>query len=169
MKKSLITALLGCFLATPLFVQAENSYVSVGVGQSNYDHPGYDENGTGVSIAFGQSITDVIGYEVGYVHFGSVESDGLKLDNQSVYLAGVGTYPLSEAFSAYGKLGATINRYSGESAFGSDSETRLRPLIGAGLGYKFAKEWSGAIEYVYFGETSDLKMSMWSANLRYHF
>jgi len=169
MKKSLIAALLGCALAAPLFAQAENSYVSVGVGNSSYDAPNFDEGATDVGIAFGQSVTDVVGYEVGYVHFGSAKSDGFKLDTQSVYLAGVGTYPLSEAFSVYGKLGATINRYSEKSVFGSDSETRLRPLIGVGLGYKFTKEWSGAVEYVYFGELMDLKMSMWSANLRYHF
>lgn len=165
MKKSLIAGLLGCVLAAPLFAQAENSYVSVGVGHSSYDHPDFDKDATGVSLAFGQSITDSVGYEVGYVHFGSAKSDGFKLDTQSVYLAGVGTYPLSEAFSVYGKLGATINRYSSDS----DSETKLRPLVGAGLGYKFSKEWSAGLEYVYFGEYSDLTMSMLSANLRYHF
>ena len=169
MKKSLIAALLGCALIAPLFAQAENSYVSVGVGNSSYDAPNFDEGATGVSIDFGQSVTDVVGYEVGYVHFGSAKSDGLKFDAQSVYLAGVGTYPLSEAFSVYGKLGATVNRYSGETSFGSDSETKLRPLVGAGLGYKFSKEWSAGLEYVYFGEYSDLTLSMWSANLRYHF
>ena len=75
------------------------------------------------------------------------------------------TYPLSEAVSVYGKLGGTVNRY--EEA--GDNRTKLRGLIGAGLGYKFSKEWSAGLEYVYFGEYSDLKMSMWSANLRYHF
>ena len=76
-----------------------------------------------------------------------------------------GTYPVSEAVSAYGKLGATVNRYDDAG----DKHTKLRPLIGAGLGYKFTKEWSAGVEYVYFGEYLDLKMSMWSANLRYHF
>jgi opacity protein-like surface antigen len=169
MKKSLIAALLGCGLAAPLFAHAENSYVSVGVGNSSYDHPDFNEDATGVSLAFGQSVTDVIGYELGYVHFGSAKSAGVTLETQSVYLAGVGTYPLSEAFSVYGKLGATINRYTEDSAFFKDSETKLRPLIGAGLNYKFNKEWSAGLEYVYFGEYSDLTMSMWSANLRYHF
>jgi opacity protein-like surface antigen len=42
-------------------------------------------------------------------------------------------------------------------------------MLGAGVGYKFSKEWSAGLEYVYFGEYADLKMSMWSANLRYHF
>ena len=165
MEKSLIATLLVCALAAPLFAQAESSYVSVGVGNSSYDHRDFDEGAKGVSLAFGQSLTDVAGYEVGYVHFGTAKSDEFKLDAQSVYLAGVGTYPLSEAFSGYGKLGATVNRYSSDS----DSETKLRPLVGAGLGYKFSKEWSGGLKYVYFGEYSDLKLSMWSANLRYHF
>ncbi len=169
MKKSLIAALLGCVLAAPLFAQAEGSYVSVSVGNSKYDYAGGDSGATGVGIAYGQSVTDMVGYEVGYVHFGSMKESGVKLDTQSFYLAGVGTYPLSEAVSVYGKLGATVNRYSGESALGKDSETKLRPLIGAGVGYKFTKEWSAGLEYVYFGEYSDLKMSMWSANLRYHF
>jgi opacity protein-like surface antigen len=134
------------------------------VGNSKYDHPGFDKTATGVGIAYGQSITDMVGYEVGYVHFGNVKPLGFKLDTQSFYLAGVGTYPLSETVSVYGKLGATVNRYDD-----GDINTKLRPMIGAGLGYKFTKEWSAGVEYVYFGEYSDLKMSMWSANLRYHF
>ena len=58
-----------------------------------------------------------------------------------------------------------MNRYEADG----DNKTKLRGLIGAGLGYKFSKEWSAGLEYVYFGEYADLKMSMWSANLRYHF
>ena len=165
MKNSLIAALLGCVLAAPLFAHAEDSYVSVSVGNSKYDHPNLDKSATGVGIAYGQSVTDMVGYEVGYVHFGNVKSSGFKFDTQSFYLAGVGTYPLSEAVSVYGKLGATVNRYDDDG----DKHTKLRPMIGAGLGYKFTKEWSAGVEYVYFGEYLDLKMSMWSANLRYHF
>ena len=165
MKNSLIAALLGCVLAAPLFAHAEDSYVSVSVGNSKYDHPDIDKTATGVGIAYGQSVTDMVGYEVGYVHFGNVKPSGLKFDTQSFYLAGVGTYPLSEVVSVYGKLGATVNRYYDDGA----TYTKLRPMIGAGLGYKFTKEWSAGLEYVYFGEYSDLKMSMLSANLRYHF
>ena len=47
MKKSLLAALLGCVLAAPLFAHAENSYVSVGVGNSSYDHPDFDEGEIG--------------------------------------------------------------------------------------------------------------------------
>jgi len=165
MKNSLMAALLGCMLAAPLLAQAEDSYVSVSVGNSKADHPNFDKSATGVGIAYGQSVTDMVGYEVGYVNFGSVKVDGFKLSSQSFYLAGVGTYPLNEAFSVYGKLGATVNRYDDDG----DKHTKLRPMIGAGVGYKFTKEWSAGVEYVYFGEYSDLKMSMWSANLRYHF
>ena len=164
MKNSLIAALLGCVLVAPLFAHAENSYVSVSVGNSEYDHPLIDKSATGVGIAYGQSVTDMVGYEVGYVHFGSVKPLGINVETQSFYLAGVGTYPLSEAFSVYGKLGATVNHYDD-----GDKHTKLRPMIGAGLGYKLSKKWSAGLEYVYFGEYSDLKMSMWSANLRYHF
>lgn len=165
MKNSLIAALLGCVLAAPLFAHAEDSYVSVSVGNSKYDLSDTDKTATGVGIAYGQSITDMVGYEVGYVHFGNVKPAGFKLDAQSFYLAGVGTYPLSSAFSVYGKLGATVNHYSGDG----NSETKVLPLVGAGLGYKFTKEWSAGLEYVYFGEYDNLTMSMWSANLRYHF
>jgi len=170
MKNSLMAALLGCVLAAPLFAHAEDSYVSVSVGKSKYDVPGDHEEATGVGIAYGQSITDMVGYEVGYVHFGSISPiSNAKLETQSFYLAGVGTYPLSETFSVYGKLGATVNRYTGELDGEKGKETKLRPMLGAGVGYKFSKEWSAGLEYVYFGEYADLKMSMWSANLRYHF
>ena len=165
MKKSLLAVLLGCMLAAPLFAQAEDSYVSVSVGNSKYDLSDTDKTATGVGIAYGQSITDMVGYEVGYVHFGEVKPIDTKLNAQSFYLAGVGTYPLNEAFSVHGKLGATVNHYSGNG----NSETKVLPMLGAGLGYKFTKEWSAGLEYVYFGEYENLTMSMWSANLRYHF
>ena len=165
MKNSLLAALLGCVLAAPLFAHAEDSYVSVSVGNSKYDLPDTDKTATGVGIAYGQSITDMVGYEVGYVHFGEVKPIDTKLNAQSFYLAGVGTYPMNEAFSVYGKLGATVNHYSGNGS----SETKVLPMLGAGLGYKFTKEWSAGLEYVYFGEYDNLTMSMWSANLRYHF
>ena len=165
MKKSLLAVLLGCVLAAPLFAQAEGSYVSVSVGDSKYDLSDTDKTATGVGIAYGQSITDMVGYEVGYVRFGSVTPIDVKVNAQSFYLAGVGTYPLSEAVSVYGKLGGTANRYEADG----DNKTKLRGLIGAGLGYKFTKEWSAGVEYVYFGDYSDLKLSTWSANLRYHF
>ncbi len=111
MKNSLLAVLLGCVLAAPLFAQAQDSYVSVSAGKSTYDFPGYDDDTTGVGIAYGQSITNIVGYEVGYVNFGSLRPiSNAKVKTQSFYLAGVGTYSLSEAFSVYGKLGVTMNR-----------------------------------------------------------
>ena len=86
MKKSLLTVLLGCVLAAPLFAQAEGSYVSVSVGDSKYDFQDMKKGATGVGIAYGQSITDMVGYEVGYVRFGSVTPIDVKVNAQSFYL-----------------------------------------------------------------------------------
>lgn len=179
MQKKLLAALLGAVLVVPVTAQAEGSYFKVGVGESEYDFDSFKDNKTAVSLAYGFAVDKNFGVELGYLNFGKLraatDDSWATLENQSAYLAGVGSVPLTDAFSIYGKLGVSLNHtkgaYSNPVESGSGSETKTRPLVGFGLSYNFTKDIAGTLEYHYVGkiEGTDVKMSMATAGIKYGF
>ena len=163
MKKLLIVAMIGvasAASAAPAATDAMDSYVSVSVGEARYKFAGDSETNTGFGIAFGQTVSEYAGYELGYANLGSF-GDGT---GHGFYLAGVARYPVADAFSVYGKIGPTVNYFSGDN-----SETRVRLLLGAGVSYQFDKNWAATLEYTHFGETLGVTPTLWSVGVRYHF
>ncbi len=179
MQKKLLTALLGAVIVLPVAAHAEGSYFKVGVGESEYDFDTFKENKTAVSLAYGFAVDKNFGVELGYLNFGKqrwvFEDFSASIQNQSVYLAGVGSVPLTDAFSIYGKLGVSLNHtkaaYSIPGESGSGSDTQTRPLVGFGLSYNFTKDIAGTLEYHYVGKIdgTDVKMSMATAGIKYGF
>ena len=162
MKKFFIAALISCASAAAVAADAPESYVSGFVGRGEYKFEGDREHHTGFGVAFGQSLSEFTGYEVGYANLGSFdEIDG---SGHALYLAGLAKYSVNNEFSVYGKIGPTVNYRSGD-----DSETRVRLLLGAGVSYKFDQNWAATLEYTHFGETSGIKPSLWSVGLRYYY
>ena len=162
MKNFLVAALIGCASVAAVAADTQESYVSGFVGRSEYKFDGEREHHTGFGVAFGQSLSEFTGYEVGYAHLGSFDqADG---SGHSLYLAGLAKYSVNNEFSVYGKIGPTVNYASGE-----DSETRVRLLLGAGVSYKFDQNWAATLEYNHFGKTLDVKPSLWSVGLRYYY
>ena len=163
MKKLFIVAMIGAASAAsaaPAATDAMDSYVSVSVGEARYKFDGDSETNTGFGIAFGQTVSEFAGYELGYANLGSL-GDGR---GHGFYLAGVARYPVADAFSVYGKIGPTVNYFSGDN-----SETRVRLLLGAGVSYQFDKNWAATLEYTHFGETLGVTPTLWSVGVRYHF
>ena len=179
MQKKLLAALLGAALVLPVAAHAEGSYFKVGVGESEYDFDSFKENKTAVSLAYGFAVDKNFGVELGYLNFGkqrwAIPDYSASIENQSVYLAGVGSVPLTDAFSVYGKLGVALNHtkgaYSTPDESGSGSETKTRPLVGFGLSYNFTKDIAGTLEYHYVGKIpdTDVKMSMATVGIKYGF
>ncbi|MEY5003703.1 MAG: hypothetical protein RL678_1512 [Pseudomonadota bacterium] len=193
MKKSFLAVLAVAALYVPWAAQAEESYVKVGVGQGQYKIPGDSERKTAFSLAFGQSLSENWGYELGYINFGKVSANGTEagLDvrtqarTESLYAAAVGTLPLSESFSLFGKLGIAVNYTKFNSVIAvpnpipggpaqalraSESETKAKPMIGVGAAYNFSKQIAVTAEYQYFGKVySDLKVDAWTVGLKYGF
>ncbi len=186
-KNQLLAALLSLAALMSVPAHAEGSYFSFGAGRSEYRLDGEAENKTALSLAYGQTVSERLGYEIGYVNFGSLGGsvsgdDGTvtaKFRVQSLYLAAVGTLPLSEDFSLYGKAGiaanyvkasATIADANG-SVSGTGSETKFGPMLGLGLSYSFTKTVAASVEYRYFHEVVDggLKASALTAGLSYKF
>ncbi len=149
------------------------------MGQSEYKVDSASENKTATSIDYGFSLNKNFGVEVGYVNFGKIESSTedtyVSMENQSVYLAAVGTLALTDAFSIYGKLGATSNRFEAgvdsPGLIGSVRETKTRPLLGVGLAYNFTKDIAGTLEYQQYGKAllENFELSTLTAGLKYNF
>lgn len=185
MKKTLLAALLSAALAAPFAAQAETSYVGVNLGQSSYKDfgPLSNEAVTGASLVYGFAVQPNFDVELGYIHHGKVSNTVGSGANamssngktETLYAAAVGKVGLTDAFSIHGKLGAAVSHTKAEdkspSKSSSASVTKLNPMLGAGLSYQFSKEWSAAVEYLYFPKPTDgnIKLQMWTVGARYHF
>lgn len=179
MQKKLLAALLGAALVLPVAAHAEGSYLKVDAGQSKYKNDLGKENETAASIAYGFSVDKNFGVELGYINFGKIKDVGEgfsgSTQRQALYLAGVGSLPLTDDFSVFAKLGVAANRYEDKfvSDLSSQSEkvTKTKSMIGLGLAYNFTKEIAGTLEYQYFGKigSDHIKVSAVTLGIRYGF
>ena len=178
MQKQFFATLLSAALAVPLFAHAEGSYVKFGAGQTDYSARS-SVNETAVSLAYGFSLDKNFGVELGYINFGNhKESDASfsgTLKRQALYVAGVGTVPITDAFSLFAKLGFAANKYDYkfDSVGTSQREnvTETKPMYGLGLSYNFSKEIAGTLEYQDFGKIGldKIKATAITAGIRYDF
>jgi OOP family OmpA-OmpF porin len=179
MHKKFFAALCGAVLAVPLASHAEGSYVKLGVGSSEYKNHVGSENKTAVDLAYGFSIDKNFGVEIGYINFGKYKEGDASYSNsiqrQAFYIAGVGSLPITDAFSVFAKLGIAANKYEKKfvSAGINESEnvTKTTSMVGLGLAYNFTKEFAGTLEYQYFGKVGDdgIKASAITAGVKYGF
>ena len=187
MQKSLLAALVAAALIVPFAAQAEGTYVTLGVGQSDYSNlgPGVSaQRPTGFNLGVGFAIDKTWDLEVGYLHFGNFnfsetiavgETVSVKGDTQSIYAAAIGKVPVSETFSVFGKIGLAVHRsdVTDITPLGTEkaSDTKVNYLLGGGVSYQFTKELTGLVDYTYFDKVNDgdTKLSLLSVGLRYAF
>ena len=170
MHKNFFAAFLGAALVMPLAVHAEGSYFKAGVGESEYKAEGATENKTAVTVAYGFAVDKNFDVELGYAHLGKVKETGGSIQAQSIYIAGVGNLPLTDAFSAFGKVGVAVSQLNAKTTgFAETTETKTRALLGLGLAYNFTKEVAGTLEYQYFGKVDQIKISALTVGIKYGF
>jgi len=157
---------------------------------------GDNTSDTGFKLFGGYNFTPNWGAEAAYNDFGNSYSmkgtigavpysvSGSKAKNWS--LAGVGTLPLSNEFSVFGKLGWAWNDSNGGTATSAGtsvtlgSNRRSQPLYGVGASYAFTKNWAGRLEYEDFGKVTQddvwgtggsgaIKANAWSLSVKYSF
>jgi OmpA-OmpF porin, OOP family len=170
MHRKFFVALLGAALVMPLAAHAEGSYFKAGVGPSEYKSEGVTDNKTALSVAYGFSVDKNFDVELGYVHLGKVKDDTSSVESQSIYIAGVGNLPLTDAFSAFGKVGVAVNHFNAKATgFAETTDTKARALLGLGLAYNFTKDVAGTLEYQYFGKVDEIKISAMTVGIKYGF
>lgn len=164
MRKNLLTMLLGATLLLPAVGHADDPYVKLGVGWTNYGYdgsPSGDE--TGFSLAYGAMYDKMWGLEVGYVDFGRDRSMDFKAE--ALYLAGTGQWPLNPQASLYGKLGIAAKRYSTTG----NSDTFTTAMGGVGAAWRFTREWGASLEYAYYGKSAGKSIGQTTLSALYHF
>lgn len=142
MKKIIAVLLLSTAVAAPTFAADDGFYAGVTLGRSNTDNPYIGttttkDTDTVAGILGGYQYTKNWGVEAFYTGAGKLTSTGggsvgtSKADAWG--LVGVGTLPLSDAFSLYGKLGYASTKTSASSApAGLAGATRKAATYGLG-------------------------------------
>ena len=108
--KKLILALLLSGIAGSAFAADDGAYIAVNVGQSSTDtYSLSSKTATGVGGLLGYQFNKYLGVEVQYTDFGSITPQKGSSSNISAYgLNAVGTYPFTDEWSAFLKVGALI-------------------------------------------------------------
>jgi OmpA-OmpF porin, OOP family len=151
-KKALVAALIGvsaAVAAPAAFAQARGAAADAGwyaggsLGQSTADCKvsggSCDDKDTAWKIFGGYQINRNFGVELGYADLGKITvsagGSSLSVETTSWDLVGVGSFPMANQFSIYGKLG--FNRTETKAGSAKDNGTDL--TFGAGVRYDFSR------------------------------
>jgi OOP family OmpA-OmpF porin len=176
MKKILVGTILSIAIATPAFadngsgIYAALDYQNVSFGglndggSTNFPSPG------AFRLAGGYHFSQNFGVEAGYSMIGdsTIQYTGAsaKIAATSLQLAAVGTFPISNSFDLFGKLGLVSNslKLSGTGAYSalSTDNTSSNVLLGIGAQYNISKQVGIRVEYEDLGKT-DVKSNLNSA------
>jgi OOP family OmpA-OmpF porin len=142
MFKKIVIASALALMASASFAQtAPSMYAGVDVGSLDID--GIDDKETTAGVFAGYNFNENFALEGGYRQ---AKFDQFKL--QQLSLSVIGTMPLSNNFSVYGRLGYndidTKVRVNG-GTFSGDVDSGV--VYGVGMGYAFTPTISGRVEY----------------------
>ncbi|HEY0856155.1 MAG TPA: outer membrane beta-barrel protein [Albitalea sp.] len=140
--KVIAKALISAAALAAFAAQAQGPYVGGSLGQSRYKGPDIgglptDRSDTGGKIYGGYGITPNVGVELGYAELGKADSDAGSVRGRGLFVDLVGTVPITDSFSAIGRVGA-FNGKAKTSLGNSDSSTNAK--YGLGVQYDFTKQ-----------------------------
>lgn len=186
-----------CYLASPVLAQDSAFYIGAAAGQAKakdwcngLSGPGIscDDTDTSWKFFLGWQFNRHFAIEGGWTDLGKVSASGPVLGIPSTAsisakgweLVGVGSIPLGEQFSVYGKAGLYRTRLKGTfvvpgvgSASANDTENDF--TYGVGVRYNFTKQTGARLEWQRFdnvgssavGGKSDI--DMWSLGIVFKF
>jgi OOP family OmpA-OmpF porin len=174
MKRIATALLLSTVVAAPAFAANQGGYVAVDVGQAAFS--GADFAGPNSNVNFlnpgtlhltgGYHFNQNLGLEGGLVAnadssvttigFGASSTETLK--SSALYVAAVGTLPISSKFDLFGEVGLAstkIDYTSTGNLFGnlSVSGSKTNVMFGLGGRINFSQHWGMRIKYENFGKT----------------
>lgn len=179
MKKILAVVLLSAASA-PAFagnVDMTNFYagLTLGVGSANFTAPAATylvENpknkpvyGVFGGYRYNKNLAVELAYTgASYIYSTPVAGGARYLSKQMVFaVTAVGTMPVSDAFSVFGKLGVA-SASSETNALGEQNTRRFAPTFGAGVEYKFTPNISGRLSADVYGVTATLPTTLVKQN-----
>lgn len=163
--KFIAKALVSAAALAAFAAHAEGPYVGGSIGSSRYKGPDVgglstDRSATGGKLYGGYGITPNFAVEAGYADLGKAESAAGSVRGHGLFVDLVGTVPISESFSALGRIGAFNGR---TSLSDGSSESSTNPKYGVGLQYDLNKqtavrgEWE-RYKFKAFGETANTNL-----------
>ncbi|GAB4117325.1 MAG: hypothetical protein Fur0026_05400 [Sideroxydans sp.] len=182
MKSRLMGIALLSALAAPAFA-ANPYYFGLDVGTTSLSNADPFPNPGNVRFSFGSQLNEQFALEIGYTIFGDSVVDyggGSKLtaSGSSFQFAGVGSLPINERISAYGKLGMASNSLDVKSegplfTGATVSESKPDLYYGIGLQYKVNDRMSVRGEYTDYGDATssspDVGATSFSIGMTYGF
>lgn len=121
-----------------------SGYWGINLGQPDFQKnctPGFncDDSNIGGKIYTGGQFNKWLGAEIGYVNFGKLERNGGDTKAQGVNLSLVGTVPLGDVFSVFGKVGTTYSWTKTDGVVGpTGKENGFGLSYGAGVGFNLS-------------------------------
>lgn len=161
--------------SAPALSQDTGWYAGLNVGQSkikDFDCSGTtscDDQDTALSIFGGYQINKNFGVELGYVDLGKATQGGtdpilgtfsLSFEATGFELSGVGTLPISDKFSVYGKLGFfmwDLDVKGSSSTLGSASlsEDGTDLTFAVGVRWNFTKNLTAQLQWQRYNDIGD--------------
>ena len=175
------------------YAQEENKfYIGAGVGHSDQKDScdgiagSCDDTDTAWKLFVGYKFNPYISAEGGYIDFGESDADDVILgipvsaeaEVDGFFLAGIGSWPINERFSVFGKLGVLFWDVEVDASGGgvsvSEDETGTDILFGLGGEYSFTNQLAARIEWERFDGVGDsdvgnTDIDLFSASLIFSF
>lgn len=194
MKKQLLLTSALVILSAPSF--ASNLYVNGSLGKSKFgvDGASGSESDSTKSFGAGYKVNETWAIEANYRDFGGVgysytedlgggdyESVSFDSSFSSLEFSFVGSFPLSQVASLYGRLGfgnlkleadfKYSERFDDEvySESESGSESKTKAVLGVGFRYNFNDSIGARAEYSFYQDWDDLEISSTTIGLIYQF
>ncbi|NWA60480.1 porin OmpA [Pantoea sp. B9002] len=150
-------------------------YTGAKLGWSQYHDTGYYGNGyennngpthesqLGAGAFLGYQANPYLGFELGYDWLGRMPNKGDNINGafkaQGVQLAAKLSYPITEDFDVYTRLGGMVWRAdSTQNNNGvriSDHDTGVSPLAAVGVEYALTKNWATRLDYQWVNNIGD--------------
>ncbi len=175
-KKILAVAILAAITAPAMADNTGKFYIAGDYGTTSWTNNSLFPTPGNLTLAGGYNFSSQLAAEVGYTMFGDSTLTGpggsATIKTSSFYAAAVGSFPINDQFSLFGKLGITSNKLdvTGVLPF---SESKSGLMYGLGASYNLSGQTSLRAQYVSFGDydssTAPLKASIFSIGVAYTF
>lgn len=143
-KKIALAATLA-LLASTSAIAATPYYAGVDLGQTKLD--GLSGRKTSFGGFAGYNFNENFSAELGYRRLASFTYSGVDFDIDQTALSGIGSFPVGEGFSLFGRLGYNHVKVKGHVNGFSASDSTSGTLVGIGASYTFAPNIAARLEF----------------------